>query len=182
MESLLHIGRIVGTHGVKGEVNVFPLTDDPKRFSILKDCFLTNEKNTSMADAKAVSARYFKNKVILKLDGVDDCDSALALKGRYIAVSRENAVKLQPGSYFICDLIGCTVMDDVMGELGTLIDVLETGANDIYIVKRKKSDAADSAAKKEKDLLIPAIKQIVKNVDITSRIITVHLMEGLLDL
>lgn len=182
MESLLHIGRIVGTHGVKGEVNVFPLTDDPKRFSILKDCFLTNEKNTSMTDAKAVSARYFKNKVILKLDGIDDCDSALALKGKYIAVSRENAVKLQPGSYFICDLIGCAVQDDELGELGTISDVLETGANDIYVVKRKESGSTGNAAKKEKDLLIPAIKQIIKNVDITSRTVTVHLMEGLLDL
>lgn len=172
MNDLLHIGRIVGTHGIKGEVSVYPITDDPRRFSLLKDCFLLTENKPAKTSAKATGVKYSNNKVILKLDGIDDRDAALALKGRYIAVTRDNAVKLAPDSYFICDLVGCTVIDDESGELGTLADVLQTGASDIYVVKREKN----------KDLLIPAIKEVVKGVDLSSRTIHVRLLDGLLDL
>ncbi len=172
MKDLLRIGRIVGTHGIKGEVNVFPLTDDPKRFSVLQDCFLVSEIDNKRITIKAIGAKYSKNKVILKLEGIDDCDKALTLKGKYIEVSRENAVKLPRDSYFICDLIGCMVIDEAKGELGVLIDVLQTGASDIYIVKRDGL----------KDLLIPAIKEVVKEIDFEKMTITVKLLDGLLDL
>ncbi len=169
---LLQIGRIIGTHGIRGEVKVYPLTDDPRRFSVLSDCFLMSEGSTSKVQAKALQARYSNAKVILKLDGVDDRDTAVALKGKIIAVTRENAVKLKPGTYFICDLIGCKVIDDKQGELGTIADILQTGASDIYVVKRENA----------KDLLIPAIKQIIDEIDIPSETVRVHLIEGLLDL
>ncbi len=172
MNDLLQIGRIVGTHGIKGEVSVYPLTDDPRRFSILDDCFLVTENNKAKTSAKAMGAKYSNNKVILKLDGIEDRDAALALKGRFIAVTRDKAVKLAPNSYFICDLVGCAVIDDESGELGTLADVLQTGASDVYVVKREKN----------KDLLIPAIKEVIKEVDLPSRTIRVHLLDGLLDL
>lgn len=172
MDDLLYIGRISGTHGVRGEVSVFPLTDDPKRFSVLEDCILVTETPSKKINIKAKSARYSNNKVILKLDGIDDCDAALALKGKYIAVTRDKAVKLAPDTYFICDLIGCKVIDDENGELGMLSDVLQTGARDVYIIKRAK----------DKDLLIPAIKDVVKDIDLQDRIIHVHLLDGLLDL
>jgi len=172
MNDLLQIGRIVGTHGIKGEVSVYPLTDDPRRFSILDDCFLVTENNKAKTSAKAMGAKYSNNKVILKLDGIEDRDAALALKGRFIAVTRDKAVKLAPNSYFICDLVGCAVIDDESGELGTLADVLQTGASDVYVVKREKN----------KDLLIPAIKEVIKEVDLPSRTIWVHLLDGLLDL
>jgi len=172
MNDLLQIGRIVGTHGIKGEVSVYPLTDDPRRFSILKDCFLLTENNKTKTAAKAVGARYSNSKVILKFDGIDDRDAALALKGRFIAVTRENAVKLAPGTYFICDLIGCMVTCEESGELGIISDVLQTGANDIYVVKRENN----------KDLLIPVIKDVIKDIDLQNRTIRVHLLDGLLDL
>lgn len=173
MNDLLQIGRIIGTHGIKGEVTVFPLTDDPRRFSILKDCFLTKEGDASNVPAIAVSARYSNSRVILRLEGVDDRDAALALKGRTIAVNRENAVKLSPGSYFICDLIGSKVIDNDSNEiLGVLGDILQTGSSDIYVVKREN----------QKDLLLPAIKEVVKEIDLASTTIRVHLLDGLLDL
>ena len=172
MEDLLHIGRIVGTHGVKGEVHVFPLTDDPKRFSALEDCILVTETPSKKINIRAKGARYSNSKVILKLEGIDDCDAALALKGRYIAVTRDNAVKLAPGTYFICDLIGCKVISDETGELGILSDVLQTGASDVYVIKREKA----------RDLLVPAIKDVVRHINLQQKIIHVHLLEGLLDL
>ena len=173
MNDLLQIGRIVGVHGVQGELTVYPLTDDPKRFSILKDCFLVTEGKAALINAQAVHARYTNDRVILQLAGIEDRDQALALKGKFIAVTRDQAVKLAPDTYFICDLIGCSVTDDESGELGTLADVLQTGgANDIYVVKREN----------QKDLLIPAIKGVVNEIDIQARTIRVHLLDGLLDL
>jgi 16S rRNA processing protein RimM len=173
MNDLLQIGRIIGTHGIKGEVTVFPLTDDPRRFSILKDCYLMKEDDASKVPAMAVSAKYSNSRVILRLEGIDDRDAALALKGRIIAVSRENAVKLAPGSYFICDIIGSRMIDDDSGEtLGILGDILQTGSSDIYVVKREN----------QKDLLLPAIKEVIKAIDIASMTIRVHLIDGLLDL
>lgn len=172
MDDLLFIGRILGTHGVKGEVSVFPLTDDPKRFSILKDCILVTESPAKKINIIAKNARYSNSKVILKLDGIDDCDAALALKGKYIAVTRDKAVKLAPNTYFICDMIGCRVMDEENGELGILSDVLQTGARDVYVIKRAK----------DKDLLIPAIKDVIKDIDLQAKVIHVHLLDGLLDL
>lgn len=172
MKDLLQIGRIVAAHGVKGEVTVFPLTDDPKRFSVLNDCFLISETDKKRIAIKATGARYSNAKVILKFENIEDRDQANALKGKIIEVTRENAVKLEPGSYFICDLIGCVVVDEETGELGVLNDVLQTGASDIYVVKRNGA----------KDLLIPAIKEVVKSVDIDNMVINVKLLEGLLDL
>ena len=173
INDLLQIGRIIGTHGIKGEVTVFPLTDDPRRFSILKECFLMKDADTAKTPAMAVGAKYSNNRVILRLEGVDDRDAAMALKGRTIAVDRENAVKLPPGTYFICDLIGSRVIDDDSGEqIGILGDILQTGSSDIYTVKREN----------QKDLLLPAIKEVIKAIDIASTTIRVHLIDGLLDL
>jgi len=172
MDDLLIIGRIVGTHAIKGEVNVYPLTDDPKRFSILDECFLVTETKTNKTSMRATNAKYSNNKVILKFEGIDDCDKALSIKGKYIAVTRDKAVKLPSDSYFICDLIGCVVIDDIEGRLGILHDVLQTGASDVYTIKRDG----------QKDLLIPAIKDVIKEIDLEGRIIKVHLLDGLLDL
>lgn len=172
MNDLLQIGRITGSHGVRGEVSVYSLTDDPRRFSVLKDCFLVTEDFSSKVPMKASRARIAADKVLLKLEGVDDRDAADALKGRYLAVTRENAVRLKPDTYFICDLIGCTVVDEEAGTLGVIADILQNGATDIYVVKRENA----------KDLLLPAIRQVVREVDIASGIVRVRLLEGLLDL
>lgn len=172
MNDLLIIGRITGTHGVRGEVNVFPLTDDPKRFSVLKDCFLMTDNDSKRVGISIKGVKYFKNKVILQIDGIENREDALKAKGKYLAVTRDQAVKLEPGSYFICDLIGSVVIDETEGELGILDDVLQTGASDIYIVKRNGL----------KDLLIPAIKEVIKEINLETHEIHVHLLEGLLDL
>ena len=108
----------------------------------------------------------------MQIDGVENREDALKIKGKYMAVTRDKAIKLEPGSYFICDLVGSTVIDDKEGELGILDDVLQTGASDIYIVKRNGL----------KDLLIPAIKEVIKEINLEKHVIRVHLLDGLLDL
>ncbi len=172
MNDLLQIGRITGSHGVRGEVSIYSLTDDPRRFSVLKDCFLVTEDFSLKVPMKASHARIAAGKVLLKLEGVDDRDAADALKGRYLAVTRENAVQLKPDTYFICDLIGCAVVDEEGARLGVIADVLQNGATDIYVVKRENA----------KDLLLPAIREVVREVDVASGIVRVRLLEGLLDL
>jgi len=105
LEQFLNVGQIVNTHGVKGEVKVFPLTDDPMRFKKLKKVIIDNK------DVQILSYKFQKDRVILKLEGVDTMDDAIRLKGKYLKVSREDAVKLPKDTYFIADLIGCSVFD-----------------------------------------------------------------------
>ena len=171
-DSRLRIGQITGTHGVRGEMNVLPLTDDPRRFSKLKDVFILDASGKEFARLRIEGVKYASNKVILKLEGIDDMDAALRLKSRFLAVDRADAVRLPKDSYFICDVIGCAVCDMEGGLLGSVTDVLQTGANDVYVVKREGM----------KDLLIPAIRSIIREVDITARRVVVQIPEGLLDL
>ncbi len=169
MVQYLDIGKIVNTHGVRGEVKVAPLTDDIQRFEKLKKAYM--ERNGSIINLDIESVRYFKNNVLLKFKGVDDLDSATALRGFCIKVDRTNAVRLPKDSYFICDIIGSTVVDESGKELGKLCDVLKTGSNDVYLVRDSE----------KKEILIPALKTVVKDISIEKGIITVSLPEGLVD-
>lgn len=171
-EDKLRIGQITGTHGVRGEMSVLPLTDDPRRFSKLKEVFIIDDSGKEISHLRIEGVKYATNKIILKLEGISDMESVLRLKSRFLAVDRADAVRLPKNSYFICDLIGCVVSDVEGSILGPVADVLQTGANDVYVVKREGS----------KDLLIPAIKSVVLEVDIGSRKIIVQIPEGLLDL
>jgi 16S rRNA processing protein RimM len=170
MEDLLRVGVIANTHGVKGEVKVFPTTDDPKRFEDLEDVILDTGKEKKILEITSV--RYFKNMVILKFKGFDDINDIEKYKGKDLLVTRENAVKLEEGEYFITDLIDLIVVDEEGNKIGILYDVLQTGANDVYVVKLDGTN---------KELLLPNIKECILDVNLETKTIKVHIMEGLMD-
>ncbi len=167
MEDLLQVGVITTTHGVRGEVKVFPTTDDPARFKKLKNVILDTGKEK--IDLEVAGVKFFKNMVILKFKGIDDINDVEKYRKKSLYVTRENAVKLKKNEYFIADLIGLKVESDEGEDLGTLSDVLQTGANDVYVLSKEGED----------DILLPAIKECVKEVDIENGTILVHLLPGL---
>ena len=169
MKERLQVGVISSTHGVRGEVKVFPTTDDMTRFKKLKEVILVTEKTQKVL--KITSVKFFKQFAILKFDGIDTLNDVEVYKGASLFVDRKNAVKLEKDEYFIADLIDLTVVDESGNKLGTLIDVMKTGANDVYIVKNDE----------EKELLFPAIKECVLDIDFKEKKMTVHVMDGLLD-
>lgn len=169
MNDYLRVGAVTSTHGLKGEVKVFPTTDDPGRFKKLKQVLLKN--GYEMTELKIASVKFFKNLVILKFKDHDTIESVMGYKGKELYVTRANAVKLEKDEYFIADLIGLKVMLEDGSQLGTLTDVLETGANDVYEVRMEN----------QKEVLIPAIHQCILNVDLASGEMLVRLMEGMLD-
>lgn len=170
MDDLLKVGIITSTHGVRGEVKVYPTTDDANRFKKLKQVVLDTGKEKT--DLEIAGVKFFKNMVILKFKGIDDINEVQKYCKMSLFVTRENAVKLEKDEYFIADLIGLTVISEEEEVLGTLKDVLQTGANDVYVVEQADGE----------ELLIPAIKQCVKEVDVAGGRIVVHLLEGLREL
>ena len=170
MEDLLQVGIITSTHGVRGEVKVYPTTDDPRRFRRLKEVVLDTGKEKINLEIEGV--KFFKQFVILKFKGLDNINDIEKYRQKSLYVTRKNAVRLQRDEYFIADLIGLKVQDEDGKELGTVKDVIETGANDVYEV-----EMADG-----KSLLLPAIKQCILNVDVENGTMQVHVLEGLLDL
>lgn len=170
MEDLLQVGIITSTHGVRGEVKVYPTTDDPRRFRRLKEVVLDTGKEKMNLEIEGV--KFFKQFVILKFKGLDNINDIEKYRQKSLYVTRKNAVRLQRDEYFIADLIGLKVQDEDGKALGTVKDVIETGANDVYEV-----EMADG-----KSLLLPAIKQCILNVDVENGTMQVHVLEGLLDL
>ena len=169
MEDLLQVGAITQTHGVRGEVKVFPTTDDVKRFKKLKEVILDTGKEKMTLEIEGV--KFFKQFVILKFKGFDNINDIERYKGKNLYVTRENAVKLKRDEYFIADLIGLEVYNEDDQHLGMLTNVIETGANDVYEVKFEDG----------REVLFPAIKQCILDVDMENRKMKVHIMEGLLD-
>lgn len=168
-EDRLQVGAIANTHGLKGEVKVFPTTDDPKRFDDLKSVILETPHGDVNLEIEGV--KYFKQFVILKFKNINDINEIEKYKGMKLVVTRENAVKLEKDEYFVADMIGAKVVTDEDVELGTLNDILFTGANDVYVVITNEG----------KEVLIPAIKQCILSVDIEKSLIKIHLLDGLLD-
>lgn len=169
MENLLQVGVITQTHGIKGEVKVFPTTDDVNRFKKLKQVLLYTGKENIELEVEGV--KFFKQYVILKFKGFDNINEIEKYKGKSLLVTRENAVKLKKNEYFIADMIGMKVITDEEKDFGTLKDVMQTGANDVYVVETIEG----------KEVLLPAIKQCILEVDIENRLMKVHIMKGLLD-
>ena len=166
MEELLQGGVITSTHGVRGEVKVFPTTDDPERFKTLKHVLLDTGREKKPLEIQGV--KFFKQFVILKFKGIDNINDIERYKGRPLLVSREDAVELHEDEYYIADLIGMKVKTDD-GENGTLKDVIETGANEVYVVEFEKYG----------EVLIPAIHECILDVDVENMQMEVHLLEGL---
>lgn len=172
MKDYLIIAKIGGAHGVRGEVRVTPLTDDVRRFTKLKECIILDEKEDQKTRKVVKSARVDDTHILVKFEDVNDRDEAAKWNGFYIAVSRKDAVKLPKDRYFIADLIGLNVVDDEHGELGTIKDILNHGASDIILVKRKGKN----------ELLIPYLKSIVTYVDLEAGTMQVVLPDGLYEI
>ena len=201
MEKILQVGAITQTHGVRGEVKVFPTTDDPRRFKKLKEVILDTGKE--MLPLEIESVKFFKQFVILKFKGIDNINDVEQYKKKNLYVTRENAVKCRRDEYFIADLIGLKVYEqseieldaaanDASDEvsdvserkikiedaaasenyLGEIKDVIVTGANDVYLVESDQYG----------EIMIPAIKDCILDVDIEEGKMKVHLLPGLLEL
>lgn len=170
MEQFFRVGVITTTHGVHGEVKVFPTTDDPQRFKKLKQVILDNGKE--QRELEITSVKFFKNLVILKFKGLDNINDVEKYKKADLLVTRKNAVPLKEGEYFIADLIGLKATSDEGEDLGILTDVIQTGANDVYVFSKEGMQ----------DLLVPKIPDCIKDVNIEEGTILVHLLPGLKDL
>ena len=169
MEELLQVGVITRPHGVHGEVKVFPMTDDVRRFKKLKKTLLDTGKEH--IELECESAKFFKQFVILKFKDHDSIESVAKYAGKGIFVTRADAVKPGKDEYFIADLIGMRVSDSDLSVEGVIVNVIETGANDVYEI-----DLDDG-----RSLLLPAIKECVLNVDVPGNKMDIHVLPGLLD-
>ena len=169
MEKVLKVGIISSTHGVRGEVKVFPTTDDAKRFKNLKEVLMDTGKELCPLQIDAV--RFFQQFVILKFKDYDRLDDVEKFRGKALFVTREHAVKLNKDEYFIADLIGMNVTADDGILKGRLKDVLQTGANDVYVISLEDG----------REMLLPAIKECVLDISFEKNEIKIHILEGLLD-
>ena len=169
MEKYLRVGVITSPHGVRGEVKVYPTTDDVMRFKNMKDLIL--DTGREQITLEVTSARPQKNLVILKFKGYDSINDVEKYKGAKLYVTKENRVACDEDEYFIADLIGLTVVTEEGQALGTLIDVISTGANDVYVVETSDGE----------EILLPAIRDCILDVNVEEKRMTVHVLEGLLD-
>ena len=168
MKEYFEIGQIVNTNGLKGVLKIKPFTDDITRFNELKTVYISINKKLKEFEIETV--RYAKNMVFLKLKGIDTVEEAENYRNLYIQINRENAAELEENSYYIADLIDCEVITDEQVNLGKIVDVFPTGSNDVYVVKDDMG----------KQVLLPAIKEVIKKVDVENKIIIVHLLKGLI--
>lgn len=169
MEEILQVGIITSTHGVRGEVKVFPTTDDVKRFKRLKNVILDTGREKIELEIEGV--KFFKQFAILKFKGIDNINDVEKYRQKSLYVTRDNAVRLKRDEYFIADLIGLKVIDENDEEIGVMTDVMQTGANDVYVIRMNDG----------RELLLPAIKECVLGIDVDAGFIKIHIMEGLLD-
>ena len=168
MEDMRQVGGITQTHGVRGEVKVFPTTDDVNRFKKLKQVILDTGKETMPLEIQSV--KFFKQFVILKFKGIDNINDIEKYKRCSLYVTREHAVALEEDEYFIADMIGMEVCTEDGNIFGTLKDVIETGANDVYVIENAEHG----------EVLVPAIKECIRSVDIEKGQMMIHLMDGLI--
>jgi len=171
LEDLYQVGAITQTHGIKGEVKVFPLTDDISRFKNMKNLLLDGGRD-GYINLEVENVRQQKNLVILKFKGIDNINDIEKYKGHGLFVTKENRVELKEDEYFIADLIGVSVYLDTDENtvFGEITDVLQTGANDVYEITMSSN----------KTVLVPAIKDCIKSVDMESKKMIIHLLDGLL--
>ena len=157
MEQFLRVGVISSTHGIRGEVKVYPTTDDPERFLDLDEVILDTGREHKILEIEGV--KFFKNQVILKFKGYDNINDIEKYLKKDLLVDREHAVELGENENFIADLIDMEVVTDEGKVLGTLTDVIETGANDVYAVKTPEG----------KEILLPAIRDCILDVNVDEK-------------
>ena len=156
MEKLFKVGQIVNTHGIKGEVKVYPLTEDVNKFKSYKTVLIDGKERNILG------VKFQKDRVILKIEGIDSMNDAETYKQKYIEVPREYEKELPPDTYYVADLKECIVYDTNDKELGKIFDVISTKNNDVYWIKQPK------------ELLIPVLKDIVLSIDINEKKIVIR--------
>ncbi|SFU46199.1 ribosome maturation factor RimM [Butyrivibrio sp. INlla21] len=169
MTDRFQVGVVASTHGLHGEVNVFPTTEDPNRFKKLKKVTLHTQRGEELL-LDVQSAKFFKKFVIVKFKQFDKIEDVEKFRGCELTIDRKDAIKLNPGEYYIADMLGLDIVDEDDNKLGVLTDVIQTGANDVY-----EMEAGDG-----NKIYIPAIKDCVKEIDIKNKKIIIHVMDGLL--
>ena len=169
MKDMLRIGVVTTTHGIHGEVKVFPTTDDVKRFKKTDEVILITKQGNLTLHVE--SAKFFKNIVIVKFKEYNDINEVEGFRKCDLMVTRENALPLKEGQFYFCDVIGATVVDEDGTAIGTIKDVIETGANNVFSIETQEG----------KEVLFPVIPQCIKKVDVEAGIVKAHIMKGLLD-
>lgn len=168
MEEYLEIGQIVNTNGLKGMLKIKPFTDDITRFEELEYIYI--QKGQDLIEKNIEDVKYVKNMVLLKLEGIDSIEEAEKYRNLYIKINKEDVGEVPDGSYLIADMLKCDVYTDKNELLGKMIDVFSTGSNDVYVVKTEEG----------KEVLLPAIKDVVKEINIQEKKIIIKLMDGLI--
>jgi len=168
-DMLITIGRVQKTHGIKGEIKIEPLTDHPERFSELRRVHLTSSRGESK-ECAVRSVRYMAGTPVLLLKGYDDPERARELNGWLVQVPQEETVPLPEGQYYWFELIGMEVFTESGEKLGTIVDIFETGSNDVYVMKAGG-----------KEVYLPATKEVIRQIDRAAKRMVIHVMEGLLD-
>ena len=169
MNDFLEVGQIVNYYGIKGFFKVVPFTDDITRFDDLKTIYI--EKNKKLEEKEIEEVKYHKHLVLLKLKGIDDINDTEQYKNCILKIDRKDAVELPENTYFITDMIGINVYTEEDVLLGTLVDIFPTGSNDVYVVKDELG----------KQILLPAIGEVIKNVDVKAKKMIVKLIPGLVE-
>ena len=168
MTKYLEIGQIVNTFGIKGMVKVKPFTDDNKRFKKKKKVYIKNKEK--LKEYQIEEVKYHKDMILIKFRGIQNPEQANLLRNSYLMIDREEEKPLEEGTYYIVDMIGMDVYTDEGEKLGNIEDIFNTGSNDIYVVKNELG----------KQILLPAISDVVKNIDMENKKMVVHLISGLI--
>ena len=168
MTQYLEIGQIVNTFGIKGMVKVKPFSQNVERFDELEKVYVQSKQKKKIYEFEEV--KYHKNMVLIKFKGIDNPEDANLLRESYLLVDRNEEKPLEEGTYYIVDMIGLEVFDDEENYLGKLEDIYNTGSNDIYVVKNELG----------KQILLPALKEVIKKIDLENKKIFVHLIPGLI--
>lgn len=162
------VGKIINTHGIKGEVKIYPLTNDVNRFDILKKAYIGEDK----IPVSIHGVKYFKGMPILKFKEFNDINEILKFKDSYLFVDDENKIVLPEDHFFISDLVNCNVLDTAGNLIGILSDVLQGYSNDVYVVKDERNN---------KEYLIPVVKEFIKNININDKTIIIDPIEGMIE-
>lgn len=181
MEEYFRVGVLTSEHGIKGEIKVFPTTDDPKKFKKLKRAFIDlssgkgSLKKEGLFETEIEGVKFFKNLVIVKFKNIDKIEEIAKYKGLDLLIAREDAGPLKQGEYYIPDVIGCSVITEEGEEYGVVSDVLDTGANKVLVVK------AEGKYEELKEFCLPYIPQCVREINVEKRYVKFFLMPGLID-
>lgn len=170
-DGYLAVGQVIGAHGLRGEIKLDLYTDFPERFASGERLMM----GVDLAEVEIDTVRSHQKFLLIRFKGVDDRTAAEALRGQWLFVDEEDAAELEEGVYWIHELIGLQVVEDSGALLGVIVDVLVTGANDVYVVRRPVGQ------NRGQDILLPAIPEVIRTVDVPGGVMTVHLIEGLID-